>query len=377
MVKRKTIIFFSRYLGNSGSEILLKKLLNELVKDNNWKIILVGFSDGPISMELNLGVEYISFMRYQKRKNRFFYRQLRRFAKKKTITIEDNFFSLLHTKFPGATWVLNTLAMSLPLGFASRNQIPLIMWVHEMDFFFYRLNSESVNFIQTVPKKIICVSEAVRNGLVKLNPKGNMKVIYPGMFFLSELKNFQKDENQMRTLGSRITIAMAGTLDANKNPLYLFNLAQYLKKKNDLRFKLLWIGGSDKNGMFAYLKEAIQMMDLTNFINFKSHQKDGYYKTLSGADLFLLTSYKDSFPLVMLEAASLGIPIIGWRSGGITEFVTNEEIGRILPNRNLEELYNLLSGFAEGKVKFNRKRILQRSRDFLLNDFVEKFKNEL
>jgi glycosyltransferase involved in cell wall biosynthesis len=47
------------------------------------------------------------------------------------------------------------------------------------------------------------------------------------------------------------------------------------------------------------------------------------------ADVFFLSSREDPFPLVMLEAASLGVPIVGFRgTGGIEDF--SRGIGTLL-----------------------------------------------
>lgn len=355
----------------------MRKLVNELAKDENLKIVVAGYTDGPIVREFSNAIEYVSFDAYRAGRYRFLNRQIDRFGKKKSRGLEYDFYALLYKKYPEALWVLNTLGMHSPLGFARDHQIPMVMWVHEMDIFYYWLDSKAVELIRTVPEKYICVSEAVKKTLENLNPDGTLSVVYPGVYSLAELNHFKDKFKNNDSNKGHLTIAMAGTLDANKNPLYFLDLACFLKNKNNQRFKFIWLGGQEDDGMFAYLKKAIESNELKEGVEFIPHQKDKYLERLSEADLFLLTSYKDSFPLVMLDAAALGIPVLGWNSGGITEFVNNDKIGIVLADRNFELVERVLTDIADGRKTFDKEKIRERSGEFEFHGFVRNFKKML
>lgn len=55
------------------------------------------------------------------------------------------------------------------------------------------------------------------------------------------------------------------------------------------------------------------------------------------ADLFVVTSESESFCLAALEALACGVPVIGYRVGGLPELVT-EEVGRLVPPFSVEAL---------------------------------------
>jgi len=59
---------------------------------------------------------------------------------------------------------------------------------------------------------------------------------------------------------------------------------------------------------------------------------------LNACDLLVLPSLRESFSLVALEAASVGVPIVAYAVGGIPEIVEHGNTGLLAPPRNLKEL---------------------------------------
>jgi glycosyltransferase involved in cell wall biosynthesis len=68
-------------------------------------------------------------------------------------------------------------------------------------------------------------------------------------------------------------------------------------------------------------------------INFLGEHGDPI-AVLRGADVFLLTSWAESFPYVILEAMAVGLPVVSSDVGGIPEAITNGESGLLVPARN-------------------------------------------
>ena len=55
------------------------------------------------------------------------------------------------------------------------------------------------------------------------------------------------------------------------------------------------------------------------------------------ADLFLLTSDSESFGLAALEAISCGVPVVGYRAGGLPEVISHGENGLLVPVGAIDE----------------------------------------
>lgn len=72
----------------------------------------------------------------------------------------------------------------------------------------------------------------------------------------------------------------------------------------------------------------------------------------SAADLFLLTSEKETFSLVTAESLACGTPVVGFDSGAPTE-VAPEGFGSFVPYGDIGKLSQLISGFFVGDLQLN------------------------
>jgi glycosyltransferase involved in cell wall biosynthesis len=66
------------------------------------------------------------------------------------------------------------------------------------------------------------------------------------------------------------------------------------------------------------------------------------YKHLRQADIFVLPSLDDAFPLVLLEAMQHRLPIISTYEGGIPDIVQDEQTGVLLAKEDVKGLTNQL-----------------------------------
>ncbi len=100
-------------------------------------------------------------------------------------------------------------------------------------------------------------------------------------------------------------------------------LVSYIDRKipgNNIQF--IWLGTID-DGFICYYEYEIAMLGLEKRILFTGAKPDpnNYFQIF---DVFALTSREDPFPLVCLEAASLGVPVLCFdNAGGIPEVINN------------------------------------------------------
>ncbi|MDE6803482.1 MAG: glycosyltransferase, partial [Muribaculaceae bacterium] len=63
---------------------------------------------------------------------------------------------------------------------------------------------------------------------------------------------------------------------------------------------------------------------------------------LKASDIFVLPSYREGFPNVVLEAAAMGLPCIVSEVNGATDVIQNNINGLIIPKRDSEALYQAM-----------------------------------
>ena len=90
-------------------------------------------------------------------------------------------------------------------------------------------------------------------------------------------------------------------------------------------------GGKNKDAMVDFcLREK-----LTNYVKFAGYLSgEEIGQILNSSDIFVLPSYNEGLPLVVLEAMSAGLPIISTSVGAIPEIIENGENGFLVKKKN-------------------------------------------
>ena len=106
----------------------------------------------------------------------------------------------------------------------------------------------------------------------------------------------------------------------------IFDLIEaYGKLLNDVQSKTkLIIVGPDEEGIInlLHIKVAIERMGIV-YIPYVANPEC----VLAGADVLCLPSYREGFGNVVIEAASMGIPTIGYKIYGLTDAIVDGETG--------------------------------------------------
>jgi glycosyltransferase involved in cell wall biosynthesis len=133
-----------------------------------------------------------------------------------------------------------------------------------------------------------------------------------------------------------------------KNQAFLAECAKYLKEQG-YDFVINIIGSGDHSGDCSKeIKEAIQKNDMEDYIKLLGTRRDIEFQ-LKSSHCFVLPSYYEGLPIVLLEAGAAKVPILSTPVGAIPDII-NESTGYLC---NLEQfakmMEHILNHYDEAK----------------------------
>ena len=122
-------------------------------------------------------------------------------------------------------------------------------------------------------------------------------------------------------LGPRdVLVGASGTLDWRKAPDLFLEVAVRATAAAAADLHFTWAGGDPTSTWGRWLTDQAAAVGLADRIHLVAEQ-DRPDRWFGALDLFLLPSREDAYPLVCLEAAAAGVPIVTFRSGGAPELL--------------------------------------------------------
>lgn len=199
----------------------------------------------------------------------------------------------------------------------------------------YKVNSMVVNYFSA--DRIVHVSNNLLNelGYDSKNNLDKYSVIHNGI----EIEKFSIHENFSKIN----TIGFVGRIMPEKGLDELLEAFSILKKSTrfpDLKLKIFGeelYDAKRKGNYTSQLKDKVKTLGLEDSISFCGHvfPQQSIYEQI---DLLILPSYQEAFPMVILEAAASGVPVIASDVGGVSEFITECETGFMVPPKNVAKL---------------------------------------
>jgi len=136
-------------------------------------------------------------------------------------------------------------------------------------------------------------------------------------------------------------IALVGRIGFYKGHDFLLG-ALKLAKANGLPFKALVIGHAMSETYLKGLKQRVvdagleQHMVFTGFV-------DEPRQLMQACDVLVLPTIEETFGLVLIEAMSVGVPVIGSNRGGVPEIIEDKETGLLFESCDDQRLFEALN----------------------------------
>ena len=190
-------------------------------------------------------------------------------------------------------------------------------------------------FYNQVTFKVIAISQAVKNDLVKnfgVN-KEQVEVVKPS-FRIKEIKKLAlKKVSLPKKVEKKGYFVAVGRLSQEKRFAYLVDVFEKVVKK-DKNLKLLIIGEGKEE---EELKKQIELLNLNNHV-YLLGAKANPFPYIRNAIALALTSAAEGLPRVLLEAKVCGTPIIATNFIGVEEIVKKGQDGFIVGVRDRQGL---------------------------------------
>ncbi len=258
--------------------------------------------------------------------------QLRRFIIKQKVDI-------LHLRSRMPAWI-GYLAWR---GMDPATRPKLVTTVHGA----YSVNAYSA--VMTKGERVIAVSSTIRDYILKNYPKVNpdkIRLIYRGVDPQEFPRGYRPDNawlekwrNDFPQLQNKAIITLPGRITRLKGQIEFITLIYHLKRLG-INVHGLIVGETNTKKLYFLeeLTNKIKELNLVNDISLIGHRYDlKEIMTVSNVVLSL-SKYPESFGRTTLEALSLGIPVVGYNHGGVSEVLQTLFPDGLIPLGDLNAL---------------------------------------
>lgn len=200
-------------------------------------------------------------------------------------------------------------------------------------------------------KRIVAVSECVGAQIYTTQGKPKIAVIYNPVDY--EKYSAGKKGELLRELGitsdDKIVLGQIALLQSSKKQNMLLDIAAKLKMQGK-EVVVIFVGRSrDEDAEYVkQLNETVERLDLKNRTHFLG-QRDDIQNILADLNMILIPSAFEGFPLVGLEAAAAGVPVLACNIAGAEEFIRVSHAGICFENDDVESAVSAVEFLTDPK----------------------------
>lgn len=237
----------------------------------------------------------------------------------------------------------NDLALAALAKKLSRKK-PALVYTRQMKItrykndYYHRFLYEQMNLMLTITKQLENDAKMFIPGY-----ENQIKTLYYGVnapaYFLTQ----EETGRQRAELGFNnddFVVGLLGRLEHGKGQHLLID-ALHMARKENLNLKALIVGHEMKPGYRYELKKLAETMGVANNIVFMDFVPEPQ-KLMQLCDCIALTSFEETFGLVLPEAMRCGIAVIGSNKGGVPEIIDDKQTGLLFETKSADSLYRAI-----------------------------------
>jgi glycosyltransferase involved in cell wall biosynthesis len=325
----------------AGAEVQLVTLLEGLVRDSRLELSAIVLNDGRLACEIKkLGVPVTVLSEEQYNSCRLFMNLVAILRRQRP--------ELVHTH----KYKDNILGTAAAAAVGIRNVVRVVHGMTEPFSgmaYIKMMGYESVDRLITrlKVKRLIAVSEDIESDLGRRYGVHKVVQIHNGIN-LRRVGVTQHREHMRRSIGFQSgdrVIGTVGRLTPVKGHNILLQAAGSLIRKRG-NVKVLIVGDGP---LKATLTQLVHDLRIEKEVVLAG-QRDDVYDLVNCMDVFVLPSFHEGIPMVLLEALALKCPVVASRVGGIPEVVMHGVGGFLVSPGNAAELEQGLVRILEDEL---------------------------
>ncbi len=244
-------------------------------------------------------------------------------------------------------YVNTIVSLRLAIDIKKYNQkLKIILHLHEMETIIKQTFSEFDQYDEFISSYIV-VSKFTKQYLLDLGISKNK------IFLINECTAIPTVNNLDYKLKKEYNVVMLGEAHWRKgDDIFLLIVKQVIEINCEIHF--YWIGKLDPYRK-VILEQDINKLGISSNITFIEEVKNPQ-DYLAKMDLFMLTSREDPFPLAVIEAGMLGIPIICFeKATGLEDDILNVG-GDVVPYLDIYAMSKSVIKFFENRESISLKK---------------------
>ena len=252
--------------------------------------------------------------------------------------------TVVHTHTPAAAALLWRIAAMIA-------RVPIVHHVHTPNFLGPPgFKSSVARFIdratRSLPEGWIAVSASTREGLIEEGYPAARVVTFPNPL------GWAREERICRTATSDV-IGCVGRLSVAKGQLELIEAFAPVKQERS-RAELWLVGTAQGEPEYdARLHARVRELGLEESVRFWGHRSD-VRELMKKMTVLVLPSYEEAMPLVVMEAMSVGVPVIATDVGGVSELFEHQLSGLLTSPGNISQITEALRAVLDSVELWER-----------------------
>jgi glycosyltransferase involved in cell wall biosynthesis len=277
-------------------------------------------------------------------------------------------FALLRDERPDAV-ITNSAVSPVPALACRLRGVPHVWWVHEFvtldhDLVYAFGESFSQRVIGWTAKRVVVVSDAVGQYFSPPIPARKIRVIYNGVAPLEVGPN--------RIDGDGLRLLLLGRQNEKKGSSLAIRAVARLDDTVPVTLRLT---GAIRPAYLAELRELADGLGVTGRLEVCEHAA-APDEHLDWCNALLMCSHAEAFGRVTVEALKGGRPVIGSRSGGTLELITEGVDGLLFTPDDVDDLARAITRLASepGLLQLMSDAALDLNRErYTIDDEIEQF----